>query len=93
MKTPVSPTVTRYAITIKSGEHRILLAANQGRDHYSSIQDAEAYLVALKSQDGNDYRIDSMFGTGSFDTLRVDPISCYPNGDAIGTILPEKAEA
>jgi len=72
----------RYAITVKPKfGTRTFFRGNQGHNHFLTQEEANAYLQAVK-ENNTPERIDSIFGFGSYDRLRVDKVETYHHGDA-----------
>lgn len=70
--------MTRYAIThINKDGNRILTFANQGRNHYDTMTEAQLALEMYKPNLGQKTGV-------NVETLEVRPVDCYAHGDAIG---------
>ena len=69
---------TRYAIThINKDGDRVLTFANQGRNHYDTMTEAQLALEMYAPS------LDQKTGV-NVETLAVVAIDCYDNGDAKG---------
>jgi hypothetical protein len=68
---------TRYAIThVGNLGLRTLTFANQGQNHYDSLEEAEAALLLFAPS------LRAKVLGDAADTLQVRPVTCYDHGDA-----------
>lgn len=61
---------------------RQLTRANQGRNHFATEAEAEAYREAF-NRNNNPETLISVFGTQAIGTFEVRPVRCYDHGDAM----------
>jgi hypothetical protein len=66
---------------------RQLTFANQGRNHYHTVEAAQSALDAFKSPLVSSGVITQAEG----ETLAVRPVKCYDHGDAMAIYFPEPA--
>ena len=71
--------MTKYAIThINKDGMRTLTFANQGRNHYDTMTEAELALLTFKPG------LERVIGAKGVASLEVRPVDCYDHGDAKG---------
>jgi len=81
------PQITRYAVTyVNRDGFRVLAHANQGRNHFETLEEAQTHIAATLANNSRD-TLESVFGP-HLDTLEATPTKCYSHGDAIGTVFP-----
>jgi len=77
---------TQFALThINQDGMRQLTRPNQGRNHFSKLEDAENYFACLFNN--SQTTLAKVYGKQSLGTFRIDPVECFDNGDAVGIYI------